>query len=322
METAPLDIPQRTRLPLDRINHHADEHGIAVKRLKFDRPIDLNRLFTNPSLAPLAHTSVFAELTFEQQRRYNQLVGLMQNELICCFEQEIGGKVLPAVLKSKNGIPPELATALTRFLTEEKQHTVMFRALNRLAQPDWYATTDYYILNLPKPALLLARSISSRPLLLPMVIWMMLLMEERSLMMGRRYAAADPDSIDPTFLETYRAHSEDEVRHVQLDWHMLERLYQGKPAWQRKLNARLLEALMVGVFLKPKRANVRLIDLLLTEYPELLPLRHRLLEAVRSLVHNPGYRRMMYSAEATPISRALFKRLPEFAGLARRLFAE
>jgi hypothetical protein len=261
-------------------------------------------------------------LSFEQRRRYNQLVGLMQNELICCFEQEIGGKVLPALLKSKNGFPPELATALSRFLTEERQHTVMFRALNRLAQPDWYLNTDYYVLKLPPPLLFLIRSITSRPTLLPMVIWMMLLMEERSLMMGRRYAAADPDSIDPTFLETYRAHSEDEVRHVQLDWHLLERFYQDKPAWQRKLNARMLEVLIVGVFLKPKRANVRLINLLVTEYPELRAMRRRLLQAVRSLTHNPGYRRMMYSAEATPISRALFQSLPEFSGLARRLFTE
>jgi hypothetical protein len=31
---------------------------------------------------------------------------------------------------------------------------------------------------------------------------------------------------------------------------------------------------------------------------------------------------MMYSAEATPISRALFDLLPEFASLRRRLFDE
>jgi hypothetical protein len=322
METAPLEIAHRTRLQLDRINHHAAVHGVAVTRVKFDKPIDCTRLFTSPSLAPLAHTPIFAELTLEQQRRYNQFVGLMQNELICCFEQEIGGRVLPALLKSKEEIPPELATALERFLEEERQHTLMFRALNRLAQPNWYGASDYYILELPKPFLRLSRSIASRPALLPMIIWMMLLMEERSLMMGRRYAAEDPDSIDPTFLEVYRAHSEDEVRHVHLDWHLLERFYRSKPAWQRKLNARLLEAVIVGVLLKPKRANVRLVNLLSAEYPELRPMRARLVKAVRGLINESGYRRMMYSAEATPISRALFHKLPEFTGLARRLFVE
>jgi hypothetical protein len=43
---------------------------------------------------------------------------------------------------------------------------------------------------------------------------------------------------------------------------------------------------------------------------------------VHGLSENPGYRQMMYSAEATPISRALFDLLPEFASLRRRLFAE
>jgi hypothetical protein len=132
----------------------------------------------------------------------------------------------------------------------------------------------------------------------------------------------EPELIEPQFLATYRAHAEDEVRHVQLDWHLLERVYLSQPAWLRRLYARLLEALMVGVFLKPKRANVRLIDLLVAEFPELRPMRPRLVQAVRGLVDSPGYRQMMYSAEATPISRALFDLLPEFASLRRRLFAE
>ena len=90
----------------------------------------------------------------------------------------------------------------------------------------------------------------------------------------------------------------------------------------RRLNARLLEALMVGVFLKPRRANVRLVDLLVAEFPDLRPVHSRLVQAVHGLADNSGYRTMMYSAEVTPISYALFERLPEFAGMRRRLFAE
>ena len=319
--TAP-EMPPRTRLPLDRINRHADEHGVAVARLRFDRPVDRTKLFTSPVLAPLAHSPIFTELTAAQQRRYNQLVGLMQNELICFFEQEVGARVLPAVLSSSSRVSPELCASLRRFLDEEKQHTQMFRRLNRLAEPDWYRNTDYYILELRTPFLVLLRQITSRPVLLPMVFWMMLLMEERSLLMSKRYATADPESIEPQFLEAYLAHAEDEVRHVQIDWHLLEAFYQSRSRWARKANARLLEAFMVGALLKPRRANLRLVDLLVTEFPELRPMRPGLVRAVHDLVHNAGYRRMMYSPEATPISYALFARSAEFASLRRRLFVE
>jgi len=322
VEPVTLEIAQRNRLPVERINRHADEHGLAMARLRFDRPVDHTRLFTCPSLAPLAHTSVFAELTPAQQRRYNQLVGLIQNELICFFEQEVGGRVLPALLRRSSQMPPELATSLRQFLEEERQHTQAFRRLNQLAEGPWYETMDYYILRLPKLFLVLLRQLTSRPMLWPMVFWIMLLMEERSLLMSKRYAAMDPASVDPQFLATYRAHAEDEVRHVQLDWHLLEQFYQGRPAWLRRLNARLLEAFVVGLFLKPRRANVRLVDLLVAEFPELRPMRPRLMQAVYGLVDNLGYRQMMYSPEATPIGRALFEMFPEFAGLRRRLFAE
>src|SRR5690349_9386773 len=113
-----LEIAQRNRMPIERIIRHANEHGVAIARLRFDRPVDRTRLFTCPSLAPLAHTPVFAALTPAQQRRYNQLVGLFQNELICFFEQEVGGRVLPALLRHPNRtssasrMSPELSASL------------------------------------------------------------------------------------------------------------------------------------------------------------------------------------------------------------------
>jgi len=317
-----LEISQRNRMPVERINRHSGEHGVAMTRLEIDRPVDHTRLFTCPSLAPLTYTPVFPTLTPPQQRRYNQLVGLFQNELICFFEQEVGARVLHALLRLSGRMSPELILSLRQFLEEERQHTNVFRRLNRLAESHWYEKTDYHILRAPIQLMALIRQVTSQTILAPMFLWFMLLMEERSLMMSRHYAAMDPDLVDAQFLAVYLAHAEDEVRHVQLDWHLLERFYLGQAPWLRRLNARLLEALMIGLFLKPKRANVRLVDLLVAEFPDLRPVRPRLVHATRGLVDNPGYRQMMYSAEATPISRALFDLLPEFAGLRRRLFDE
>ncbi|MBI1766569.1 MAG: diiron oxygenase [Acidobacteria bacterium] len=315
-----LTIAQRNRMPIERINAQAAQHGTATARLALERPLDHTRLFTCPSLAPLAHTAVFAELSPAQQRRYNQLVGLLQNELICFFELEIGGPVLTSLLR--NPLPAELATALRNFQTEEQQHTQMFRRLNQLATSQWYATSDYHIVRLPRLFLLLLRQMTARPRVFPLLLWLMLLMEERSLMMSKRYAALAAETVEPQFQAAYRAHAEDEIRHVQLDWHLLEAFYQRRPAWLRRLNVWLLTGVLTAFLFKPKRTNVRLIELLLAEFPDLETRRPQLLNAVAGLAENPGYRQMMYSPEATPISRALFDRLPEFAHLRRRLFAE
>ena len=331
-----LAIEQRNRMPIERINRNAAQHGTATARVSFEEAVNHLRLFTCPSLAPLAHTAIFAELTTAQQRRYNQLMGLLQNEIIGFFEQEIGEPVTTALLRET--LPPELAEALRHFQAEERQHTHMFRRLNQLAESRWYATSDYHVLQLPVPVLFWLRQITARPRLFPLLIWLMLLMEERSLMMSKRYVAlgeslpdalidalpdALPDAlIDAQFLAAYRAHAEDEIRHVQLDWHLLETFYQARPAWVRRVNAGLLEKLLTGLLLAPKRSNVRVIELLIAEFPDLQTMRPRLLQALAGLSDNAGYRQMMYSTEAVPISRALFERLPEFARLHRRLFAE
>jgi hypothetical protein len=127
MEPLTLEISQRKRLPVERINRNAGQHGIAMARVRFDRPVDPTRLFTCPSLAPLSHAPIFDELTPVQQRRYNQFVGLMQNELICFFEQEFAEHTLSALLRCSSRLPAELSTCLRQFLEEERQHTAMFR---------------------------------------------------------------------------------------------------------------------------------------------------------------------------------------------------
>lgn len=320
MEPTTCELPQRRRMPVERINRHARERGIALGGAPAGGPVYRSKLFTPPVLTPLWHSQVFHGLTAEQQRRYNQLVGMMQNELICFFEQEFGGNVIPALLTT--GLPSGLAESLGRFLEEERQHTQMFRALNRAAEPGWYAKSDYHVLRLPGAFLRLLRFVTRRPTWFPMVFWVMLLMEERSMAMSHRYAEPDEGELDPRFAATYRAHAEDEVRHVQIDWHLLEEFYERRPRWLRRLNVKLLDWFMTGLFLKPRRANARVVELMINEHPELAERRSELLEAVRRLSENTGYREMMYSSAATPIAYALFQRLPELAGLRRKLFVE
>lgn len=191
-----LTVPNRRRLSVERINRHADDHGIATDRVVVDT-IDRSRPFTCNSICPLAHSPIWPTLTELQRLRYNQLVGLMQNEWICFFEQQFAVRVLPAVMR-RGAIPPELAQSLEHFVEDERRHTALFRSLNRAAQPEWYGDTDAHILRTPGVFRGVLRGLTARPDWFPMVLWVMLLMEERSLMISRRYAtSAQP--IEPTF---------------------------------------------------------------------------------------------------------------------------
>jgi P-aminobenzoate N-oxygenase AurF len=307
-------------LTLERINRHAEQNGIALSRIALDTPIDSSRLFISPTLTPLWHDPIYRELSAEQQLRYNQLCGLMQNEMAIFLEREFAGHVLPAMLADQSAKPAEMVLSLRQFLEEERQHSRMFHRLNRAADPAMYGESEYCILRPPRFFVAGLRFVLRRPMIFPMVFWMMLMMEERTLMIHRRYAEMEPEKIEPTFASAYRAHAEDEVRHVQLDWHLLEAFYENRPRWVRAVNAKLLEWTVFAFFLKPRRANVRVVDRLIEEFPELEPMRPRLVGAIRGMTDHPGYRQMMYSDEANPLARALLERLPEFARLSRRLY--
>ena len=69
----------------------------------------------------------------------------------------------------------------------------MFRRLNQLAELHWYETTDYHILRISEAVPGDTSPDYVAAMLLPMMLWIMSLMEERSLMMSRRYAAMDPN---------------------------------------------------------------------------------------------------------------------------------
>ena len=281
-------------------------------------PVDRSRRYTADAVCPLAHHAVWETFDDAQRLRCNQLVGLFQNEMIVFFETRVAGAVLPALLADR-GVPEDLSAAVRGFLDEEREHTKHFRALNRSAEPGWYDAEDFHVLRLPGPLLRLQRAVGRRPAWFPFLFWVMLLMEERSLLLSR-HVVTQP-GVDPRFAAVYRAHRIDEARHVQTDWHLLERFWLGRPRALRAANAQLLRATLVGLFLKPRRANVRLIDLLIADVPRLAPRRAELVAAVRGLDGNAGYRRMMYSEEATPIACRLFRELPELRSLGKRVLA-
>ena len=309
----------RRQVPLEALLRHADRHDDPWADPALSSDVDPAARYTSDDLCPLAHLPIWNTLTDAHRLRYNQLVGLLHNELIVMFETGIAAHALPVLMRD-DSLPAELREALARFLDDERAHTAAFRALSHATAPDWYDGNDFHVLRLPRPMTRAFETLARRPGRFPFLFWLMLIMEERSLMISR--AVARQDGIDPRWAAVYRAHLIDEVRHVQTDWHLIDRLWRGRSALTRRANALLLRGTIVGLFLKPRRANVRLIDLLVADFPELSPRRPELLAAVRSLTDAAGYRRMMYSAQATPITRKLCHELPELRGLWGRMSGE
>ena len=317
-----LLVADRMRLPIDRLCRLSADHAAlaAAHPVPLDTPIDSTRWFVCPTLTPLYYTKAYGRLSRAQALRYNQLMGMLHNEVIAFFETRFAGNVLGTLAGLKDErVPAELAGCLRGFVREEESHTAMFRRLNRISAPGWYEHNDQHLLRIPRRLERLLDYVTRHPLRFPMTLWVMLIMEERSLEISRRYGHMDKGRVEPHYAAVYRAHLHDEVRHVQIDWHLLERFYEGRGALVREANAALVRLFVFGFFLTPARATVRVVDLLVEEFPELAGLYPEMVRELRALRTNDDYRHMMYSQDVNPLTYALFEYYPEFEPMRRAM---
>jgi hypothetical protein len=311
-----LTIVPKPRMKLDRLRDQATSHSFGLDAIDFNSPLDTTRYFVCPTLTPLYYTSVYKELTDAQALRYNHISGMCFNELSAFFEQSFAGNAVIA-LAHGGGVSPELAECLEQFVRDETKHCEMWRRLNQLCSPAWYGQTERHIIQVPPAVWKVLQYVTRRPALFPMVIWLMLALEEHSMEVSRRCARAD--RLEPHFAAVYRFHLEEEVRHVHLDWHLIEQIYLPRSAVWRRINAELFKWVIERFFLRPTSSAVRVIDLLIAEFPELNACRPRIVRELYALNDNIEYQRMMYSRASTPIMFSLFDRLPEFHRISRVL---
>src|SRR5262249_52876512 len=114
--------------------------GMAQRKASVEG-IDFSRPFMPEELTPLFHTPAYLWLNPSQRLRYNQLHALYFNEQTMFFEKALARNVLGYFLAQP--LPTGLKSGLRQFLTEEGQHTEMFRALNRQCAPAIYARQDF-----------------------------------------------------------------------------------------------------------------------------------------------------------------------------------
>jgi hypothetical protein len=285
-----------------------------------DTPIDKNRWFVCPSTTPLYYAPVYHDLNQKQQLRYNQLTAILFNELISFFETEFASSVCAALAAtSDRECDAQLKVCLREFVTDERQHVQWWARLSKRSEPDWYSESRSMIFHVPRVVRGLLSFLTHRPQWFPAVFWIMLALEERSLDISRRCLHMRSSDIEPNYLSAYSDHLKDETRHVHIDWHLIEIYYAKRSRLMRNANARLLISSMAHFFLPPTRSAVRVINRLVSEHNELMPLLPEIKRQLRQLGSDRSYQEMMYSRESTPITFKLFDRFPEMHRIQRFL---
>lgn len=290
--------------------------------IDWQTPIDRSRWFLCETATPLYYTSIYRDLDVEHRRRYNQLTAMMTNEIIAFMETEFLVSMLTAVSAARNtGQSEDLRVAVMRFAEEERRHAEMWWKLNRLSEPKWYDGVRWRLINLPPGVRSTARMVARHPIALPLVFWLQLVQEERSLDLSRRCMRMPRASIEPRYLAAYSAHLPDEARHVQIDRYLIDRYYLRRRPLVRHLSARLFIHVVRTLLVAPVHSTGRVVRILVTEFPGIKSFLPEMLRQLRALRHNTDYHAMMYSRRTTPVTFALFDRCPEFHSMRNVLLA-
>jgi hypothetical protein len=278
--------------------------------------VDYSRHFIPEHFSPLFYTPVYAELTDEQRLRYNQLHGCYCNEQIMFFEKFVAENVLTGLLRTRDAKP--LLPQLRVFLEEERRHAQMFYDLNRLCLPRLYEQEEFYFVKIPYGLKVLLAWVTSQPWFFPLFVWLMLLQEELAVFLGREILRLK-EEIEPHFVALQRVHLADEIGHVHWDQEILALTWNKATPWLRKLNAAMLRGILREFIITPKRANLRVIEELVREFPELTPRLPEMRRALLALGHDREWSLSLYSRAIVPKTFALFDKWPEFSSLSRVL---
>lgn len=276
--------------------------------------MDYSKYFLPEHFSPLYYTASYAALTDQQRLRYNQLHGCYSNEQIMFLERAVAEPVLGALLRSSLG--HSMRGELVTFVDEERRHTEMLRDLNRVSLPQFYERSDFYFISLPLGVGAFLRRAASHPRLFPLFVWLMFLEEERAVFLGREILRHKAD-LEPRFVATHRAHLADEVEHVEWDRAILAWLWPRTAACLRSINARLLSWMIGEFFSAPKRANLRVVEELVREFPELRPCFPEVRGQLLSLRQHEGWNLFLHGRAAIPKTLAGLEPCPEFACLSK-----
>jgi hypothetical protein len=308
MVAAEANPSARSVLPPEQLARHAQRVQFSGEDLSWDEPIDPTKWFICPTLTPLYYTAAWHELTDAQRLRYNQLAALCSNELIGLFERTL--QPIFQNLMDAPFLPAALRALLPGFVADETRHAIVWHEMNRQAEPLWYAAGPLKMVRLPAQVRLFLRLLTSHPARFPVVVWTALILEEHSLEITRRCLRCRLP-MEPRFLAALRLHAQDEARHVQIDWHVLEHLLKQLRGPTRRANAWLVQRVIQRFLFKPVNAAMRVVETLAGEFEELGPRLVSMKQQLAGLSECSDYRRMIFSRESNPMSFDMGLRLAE-----------
>jgi hypothetical protein len=253
--------------------------------------------FVPERLTPLRFTPAWAALRPSERLHYNQLQGLYFHEQIIYFEQAI---IVPMLRAARPLVAdPKLRDSLVTFEAEENTHSAGFHDLLRTLRPEWYAHTWRHFVQVGPVGDAVLAGLLRHPRQFPFLIWLVQLLEERTMYASRLYLA-EADAFPAAIVAAQRQHLVDEANHVQWDIALINQLWPTTPGWLRRLNVRLLDW-MVGEFIAvPRRAALRVIDALAADLPDLSVPAATLKTQLRTLAASEQFRARVFGRDAVP----------------------
>ena len=268
------------------------------------------------SLTHLYYAPVYQTLTGKERRIYNKLHACFCCEMLVFFEEELPQCYSTAARGA--GVPNSVRCEVQSMLVAESHHAAMFRGLARDLDSNLYEPFAYHFLRVPKGIWRLLKLPLQYPRLFPLVFWIVLLQEERTVYYSKEVIRCASE-LDPRVVDAFSRHMDDEKDHLGIDEALLEVYWERSSSSIRWLNAQAFR-LFVDEFLNaPKRAGIRVIERLVQEVPSLQGRKGELTAGLRNLAKDARFHQSLYSREIVPKTFALFDRYAEFRNLGDRV---
>ena len=295
------------------LNRDAEKHQFELDGLAWARGVDPSKKWCPDVLTHLYYCPSYKLLTAEEKLHYNQLFAMGVCEQFLLLEDILLVRGMRRIVDAAGKkLSHEMRAGLENLIEEERKHGEMFRRLLKASAPDLYADRDLAIYELPRrDQKLVDFFLWGTPLFVSWV-FVAMIFEEKSIDFYRKYLAAEKnEELDPLYREVHRAHAQEEVRHVQIDHHLVEIFWDGAPGWKQKLNHHVFYWIMKG-FARPERTVRRMLSLLEERHPRLAEHRETLVGEALAVAADPVWQRASYSRAAQPLTFQIFDRYPDF----------
>ncbi len=214
-----------------------------------DETIDKSKPFVHEHFTLLYYTPYYEKLSYEQKLKYNQLCGVMINELFMFLEESLINKSLIKLKHHPDIVDiTDLSDCITGMIKEEEKHHKLFKKLNRICFPEIYQNSVYnFILLKPWEKKLFNASLNY-PATMSFFIWLILTLEEFSLTFStallKNKNTENLGELDHYFTHIHALHLRDEINHTYLDMHLINACFVASNPILKKVNTILFKNIL------------------------------------------------------------------------------